>query len=105
HAVSDLRVLDHRHADRVAGDVAEVVAACPEAARDGRVDVVRARTGTHGLAGGLEVLDVGLEHPPLLVAGHADGARDLDPVAARPGDLERGNAEVTEDGVRSGDPG
>src|ERR671938_1921581 len=102
-ALADLRVLDHRHADRVAGDVAEVVATRPEAARDGRVDVVRARAGTHRLARGLEVLDVGLEHALLLGAGPAERARDLDPVAARAGDLERGDAEVAEDGVRPGD--
>src|SRR5919204_1174269 len=78
-AVADLWVLDHRHPDRVAGDVAEVVAARAEAARDGGVDVVGARARSHRLACGLEVLLVGLEHPPLLVARGAEGAGDLDP--------------------------
>ena len=42
-ALADLRVLDHRHPDRVAGHVAEVVAALGEAGRDRAVDVVRRR--------------------------------------------------------------
>ena len=42
-ALADLRELDHRHPDRVAGDVAEVEAAVEEALGDRAVDVVRRR--------------------------------------------------------------
>ena len=42
-ALADLRELDHRHPDRVAGDVAEVVAAIVEALRDRHVHVVAGR--------------------------------------------------------------
>ena len=40
-----LRILDHRHPDRVAGDVAEVVAALGEALRHRAMHVVRRRAG------------------------------------------------------------
>src|SRR5437868_6232397 len=38
---ADLRMLDHRHADRVARHVPEVVAALAKPVRDGAVDIVR----------------------------------------------------------------
>ena len=41
------RVLDHRHPDRVAGDVAKVVAALGEALRDGAMDIVGGRAVPH----------------------------------------------------------
>src|SRR5206468_12377277 len=42
-ALADPRVLDHRHPDRVARHVAEVIATLGEPGRDGAVDVVRGR--------------------------------------------------------------
>ena len=93
---ADLRVLDHRHPDRVPGHVAEVVAAVAEALRDRLVDVVRGRAWTHAVARGLVVLLVGLEHPQRLGVRLADRARDLDPVHPGACDLERGENEVAE---------
>src|SRR5437899_12051293 len=85
-SLADLGELDHRHPDRVAGDVAELVSALGEALRDGAMNVVRARAWTQRRACGLEVLLVGLEHPPRLGTGRCpagrDRPRDLDPMAA-----------------------
>ena len=94
-ALADLRELDHRHPDRVAGDVAEVVAALDESGRDRAVHVVAARSRPHRGLRRLGVLDVRLEHPlrvlrELGILG-GDRARDLDPVHPRAGDLERGS--------------
>ena len=62
-ALADLRELDHRHPDRVAGDVAEVVAAVGEARRDGAVHVVAAsRPARIAVLRRLVVLDVRLDH-------------------------------------------
>ena len=63
--------------------------------------VVARRTDAERAAHRLEVLAVGL-HLPLrvirqLCVGGADGARDLDPVPAGPGDLERRQHEVGQD--------
>jgi hypothetical protein len=102
-ALADLRELDHRHPDRVPGDVAEVVAAVGEALRDGAVDVVRARAGAHRRRRGRVVLLVRLEHAPHLVARLAERARDLDPVAAGARDLERRQAERVEHEVAARD--
>ena len=83
-------MLDHRHPDRVPGDVAERVAAIVEGGGDGAVDVVRARPGAHRRARRGGVLRVGLEHALRVRAERAAGQRprELDPVAARAGDLE-----------------
>ena len=48
-ALADLRELDHRHPDRVAGDVAELEAAVEEALGDRAVDVVRGRAVAEGV--------------------------------------------------------
>ena len=61
-ALADPRVLDHRHPDRVAGHVAEVIAALGEPLRDRAVDVVRRGAVAHRGARGLVVLGVGLDH-------------------------------------------
>ena len=98
-ALAYLRVLDHRHPDRVAGHVAEVIAALREAGRDRAMDVVRGRTRPERRLRDRVVLLVRLEHPLHLAARRAEGARDLDPVAARPGDLERRDRELAEDRV------
>ena len=102
-ALADLRMLDHRHPDRVARHVAEVVAAPREAGRDRPMDVVRRRAGAKSRLRDLVVLPVRLEHPLHLVARRAERARDLDPVAARSRDFERGDRELAEDGVVAGD--
>ena len=90
-ALADLRPFDHRHADRVPGDVAELEAAVDEALRDNAVHVVRRRAVVQRCARRVVVLDVRVHHLLRLVARlrGADRARDLDPVAARTGDLER----------------
>ena len=61
-ALADLRELDHRHPDRVAGHVAERVPALDEPLRDRPVDVVRARTRPQRLLRRLVVLLVGVAH-------------------------------------------
>ena len=55
--------------------------------------------GRSAVLRGLEVLLVRLEHPLHLGARRAERARDLDPVAARAGDLERRDAELAEHDV------
>ena len=88
-ALADLRELDHRHPDRVAGDVAEVVAALREALRDRAVDVVRgrARAATRVFAAS-KYSSYASSMRRDLGARRAERARDLDPVAAGAGDLE-----------------
>jgi hypothetical protein len=95
-SLADLRELDHRHPDRVAGDVAELVAAVDEPLRDGAVDVVGARSRAHRPGSRLHVLLVGFQHALRLLAGLTGGdrPRDLHPVAAGAGDLERGQDDV-----------
>ena len=89
--LADLRELDHRHPDRVAGDVAEMEASVEEALRDGAMRVARGAAGAKRGRRGRVVLVVRVEHPLRVVARltGADRARHLDPVPARPGDLER----------------
>src|SRR5262249_44681977 len=94
--LADLRMLDHRHADRVTRYVAEVVATVGEAFRAGSVPVVRGRAGAKRRPRRLEVLLVGLEHPGDLAVRLSEGPRDLDPMAAGACDLERGDAELAE---------
>ena len=101
-AFADLRELDHRHPDRVARDVAEVVAAVVKPFETARWTSCAVAPGPQRRLRGLEVLLVGLEHPRDLVARRAERARDLDPVAARAGDLERRDAEVAERRCRRG---
>ena len=90
-AGTDLRPLDHRHADRVPGDVAEPEAALVEALGDRRMDVVRRRAVVEGGARDRVVLLVGVHHLARDAArlARADRPRHLDPVRARAGDLER----------------
>src|SRR5439155_21649109 len=62
------------------------------------MNVVRARAWTQRRACGLEVLLVGLEHPPRLGTGRCPAGRDrprnLDPVSAGSRDLERRQDEI-----------
>src|SRR5262249_21692887 len=74
---ADLRMLDHRHPDRVARDVPEVVAALAEAFRHRAVDVVRSRAGLERGLRGFEVLDVRVEHRLDLAVRTADRSRHL----------------------------
>jgi hypothetical protein len=89
-------VLDHRHADRVTRHVAEVVAALGEAGGDGAMHVVGGRSRAHRGARRVVVLAVGVRHVRHLAVRTADRPGDLDPVHARPGDLERRQDEVAE---------
>ena len=59
----DLRVLDHRHPDRMSRHVAEAIAAVGEALCDCSVRVGRRRARTQHRLRRLEVLLVGLQHP------------------------------------------
>ena len=63
------------------------------------MDVVGGRARVKRRLRDLVVLLVGLEHPLHLVARRAERARDLDPVAAGPRDLERRDRELAEDRV------
>ena len=65
-------------------------AAVEEALRDGHVDVVRGRAGLHRRARGVGVLVVRVHRGQRLRGrrARADRPRELDPVPARPGDLE-----------------
>ena len=90
HALTDLRVLDHRHPDRVPGDVAERVAAVGEGRRDGAVHVVCARAGAHRRRRRGVVLLVGFEHRQRVRPDGAARQRpgELDPVPAGARDFE-----------------
>ncbi len=78
-ALADLRVLDHRHADRVARHVAEVVAALGEALRDGAVHVVAGRAD-----------DAAPSASPRSTRRRPPAAASCDPRAARPSCRRRG---------------
>src|SRR3954471_5542317 len=75
----------------MSGDVAEVETALEEALRNRSMRVAGGLPRAERRRGGRVVLLVGVQHPLRVVARHtgADGPRDLDPVAAGPGDLER----------------
>src|SRR6266566_8353520 len=82
--LADLRKLDHRHPDRMPGDVAEVETALEEALRDRSMRVARGPPRAERRGGGRVVLLVGIQHPLRVLARltRAYGAGDLDPVTA-----------------------
>src|SRR5580765_2714571 len=105
-ALADLRPFDHRHPDRVAGHVPEGEAAVEEALRDGAVDVVSGCAVLERAPRRVVVLLVRLHHLRALGTRRAgaDRARDLDPVAADTGYLERRQHHVARlDRVVAGD--